>query len=374
MDRFYKYLLVFIYELKKSRTLRKKAGMILDNQVRKRFSANVSSDLKKDFRRYWKGLASAGDKIWLSIYINASGIEDYRYIPETVYYNRAEPSLNNKAFSKAYSDKNFYDSFLDFNLPQTYFKNIEGVFYDSGNNVVDRSSVIKSTDGREKIIIKPSVESGGGRNVLLCHKEKEGFRSTEGLFFSTEQLLAHFGRDFIIQEVVESHPFYSRYNATSLNTIRILTYRSISEEKIHALHNILRAGKTGSITDNQASGGYACGLTSDGCLTGKAVDKYGNVYNAINGITLEPGKKTEGFDRISAAALDIAARFPYSRLLGLDLCLDSQGKVRLIEVNNVNNEINFYQMLDGPLFRDFTDEVISICRSGKRSFLIDFDI
>jgi hypothetical protein len=94
----------------------------------------------------------------------------------------------------------------------------------------------------------------------------------------------------------------------------------------------------------------------------------------VNGKILEAGLKLEGIDEIRETALKVAARFPYSRLLGLDICLDINGNVRLIEVNDVNNEINFYQMLYGPLFRSFTGEIVTWCSQNMRSFLIDFDL
>jgi hypothetical protein len=82
----------------------------------------------------------------------------------------------------------------------------------------------------------------------------------------------------------------------------------------------------------------------------------------------------EGFEKMINTARDLASRYNYARLLGLDLCLNKEGDVTVLEVNNVNNEINFYQMLYGPLFKELTNEVISYCQSHLRSFMIDYEI
>ena len=47
----------------------------------------------------------------------------------------------------------------------------------------------------------------------------------------------------------------------------------------------------------------------------------------------------------------------YSRLMGLDFCVDINNKVILIEINNQFGAISF-QMNAGPLFGEYTDEVI----------------
>ena len=375
MDRLLKLLLVFIYDFRLRRTLRKKAAKIIAFQRQKGFTGSLSKEIKEKYRDLWRGMAAGSDEIWLEIYLNASEIADHRYVPETVYYNLIEPCLNNKTFSKAYTDKNFYKKLSrDLKIPETLIRNIEGVFYDNNDKSVDKQGVLKFLDSAGEFIIKPAVESGGGRDVALCRRHGTGFRTSSGIILDAEAILNRYSKNFIIQEVIIPHPFYEAFNPSSLNTVRMLTYRSVSDERIHILQSILRAGQTGSITDNQASGGFACGLTKDGNLTGKSVDKHGNIYKEVNGISLVPGTQAEGFKLIAGVAAEVASFFPYSRLLGLDLCLDSKGEVRLIEVNNLNNEINFFQMANGPLFGEFTEEIISYCSSNKRSFLIDFEI
>ena len=59
----------------------------------------------------------------------------------------------------------------------------------------------------------------------------------------------------------------------------------------------------------------------------------------------------------------------YSRLMGLDFCVDNKGKVILIEINNQFGAISF-QMNSGPLFGEYTDEIIEYCKqlNSKNNF------
>ncbi|PKP43547.1 MAG: hexapeptide transferase, partial [Bacteroidetes bacterium HGW-Bacteroidetes-12] len=125
---------------------------------------------------------------------------------------------------------------------------------------------------------------------------------------------------------------------------------------------------------NQASGGYACGVSQEGLLTGFCVTKNGGKHNLINNVSLEKGTKLVAFEDVTSRAKEIASKFPYARLLGLDFCVTEGGGTKLIEVNCVNNEINFYQMCNGPLFGNFTEEVILFASENKTSYCFDFNL
>jgi hypothetical protein len=58
-------------------------------------------------------------------------------------------------------------------------------------------------------------------------------------------------------------------------------------------------------------------------------------------------------------------------LLGFDFCVDENANVRLFEVNNLYVGVINQQMSTGPLYREFTDEIIDYClnNKNKRSFV-----
>ncbi len=79
-----------------------------------------------------------------------------------------------------------------------------------------------------------------------------------------------------------------------------------------------------------------------------------------------------GIDEMKNYARNLASKYYYHRLLGFDFCVDNSNRVRLLEINCKNIEINFLQMNNGPLFGDFTDEIIDFCGSNKKSVVLDF--
>lgn len=370
-----KRLISWFFDFNLRMRLNKKIGKITRHQAANRGWINPPHETLVQYRALWRRLGRNPNPEWLKVYGNITGLWDHRYIPESMYYEVVEPCLNNKSFAKSFSDKNLYSVFLrGFNGPEVIVSNIDGVFYNSHLVPIARKEAIDLILSNENIIIKPSVDSGGGKDIALLSVDGGNLASSTGTRVTTDELLVKYSSNYVIQKVIEQHSFYKRFNPSSVNTVRMFTYRSPVDESIHILHTVFRVGAPGKITDNQASGGFACGVNEEGRITGKAVDKYGNSYTVINNINLEKGQRLEGFDELSKCAITVASHFYYSRLLGFDLCIDSDGKARIIEVNNLNHEINFFQMLDGPLFKEFTEEVVSWCSKRSRSFLIDYEL
>jgi hypothetical protein len=145
-------------------------------------------------------------------------------------------------------------------------------------------------------------------------------------------------------------------------------------EKVVILQRILRMGKAGSVVDNQASGGIACGVSPAGVLSVFGIDKYGKKHYDSNGVIFNSVGTLPFIDIVCDTAMGIAQKFPYSRLLGMDFGIDINGKVFLIEVNDSNNEINFYQMNNGPLFGEYTEEITHLCLKEPKSVVIDYNL
>lgn len=367
--------LMSLHSLRQELTYRAKVRRLLRRGHNGKPFPAPPADIAREHRRLWRRLTPHCSSSWLRLYGSISGNWDHRFVPEPVYYCHVEPRLNNKAFSKAHTDKNYMPLFAgNHNTPRTIASNIEGVFTDAGRKVISPHRLFEMLAGYDRFIIKPAIDSGGGKGVSLWQRDGSSFRNDGGSILTPQLLASLYGRNYIIQEVLRQHPFFSYYNPSSVNTLRIMTYRSVAGEAVAVLHAVMRVGRSGSLTDNHAAGGYACGIDNHGALTGTAVTKTGLTLSSVNGRPLVAGTRVQGYDTMKAAALEIASAYRYARLLGLDICLDEKGCVVLMEVNCLNNEINFFQMLGSPLFRDFTGEIVDWCTTATRSFLIDFDI
>lgn len=352
---------------------RKKASIL---KFADRVFQGPSKKTLSDYRRLWKPLIGEADPFYCSIYTEINGNESSLYIPESAYYTVIEPVLNNRAFSLAYADKGFYDILTRRSdlLPKTMLKGIAGVVYDSNLiPVAEKVNLLEYLPIGMEFVLKPASDSAGGRGVGILKVTGENLLTAGDRVFDTalfrEFLLKVYRNNFVIQEKIEQHPWFADFNQTSVNTVRMMTYREPFSESIHCLRSVLRFGRPGSIVDNQASGGMSCGIGEDGRIQGFAIDKYGRRSDVLRGRDEVPG-----FQIMRDAATGIAQRYPYHRVLGFDFCVNAAGEVKLLEINTRNLEINFMQMNLGPLFREFTGEVIDFCMSHSRTIVLDWEL
>ncbi|MHB2149529.1 sugar-transfer associated ATP-grasp domain-containing protein [Calditrichota bacterium LG25] len=372
-DNLSKKIIVILYNYKKNKILTNKISKIASNlNINKRIfnKKKLESHIKK-----WKELYPNVSAKWYKVYSTVLGHEDENFVPENIYYLVIEPTLNNKQVYKAYSDKNFYNLYYDEKLfPNTIIRNIDGVYYDSNYKFISLSNqnLINILSRYKKIIVKPAIDSGGGKAVDLFINTGHFFKNKNKKILSLNYLEKIYKRNFLIQEYISQHAFFKQFNKDSVNTIRIFTYRSVKNNNIIILHSLLRIGRKGNFVDNQASGGISCGIKETGELNSFAIDKYGNKYFEINGINLSNKLKIPYFEEVKIIARQIAEKNIYARLLGLDFYVNNENKIKLIEINNINNEINFYQMNNGSLFGDYTNEIIEFCSKNYKSFVIDY--
>jgi hypothetical protein len=354
-----------------------KRSLALNRKIRHIYNLNKAACSQSVDRRTllaheqkWSPLKKRIDVRWLKIYSAISGQASPDFVPEDIYFLMIEPRLNNADLLFSYKDKNFYELYYAPKVfPRALLRNIDGVYYDGHYNVLKKERLEEGLNSflepEKKIIVKPATATGGGSNVRLFVKQGDAYRNEAGMVLSLASLSRRYGRNFIVQKYIEQHPYFRQFNSTSLNTVRVLTYRSVATEEVHALQAVQRMGRKGSLVDNQAAGGLSCGIGADGTLKSFAVDKYGAIYpKSDEGLSFNQARETVQFEVMKSLAREIARKTYYARVLGFDFCVDENGDVILIEINNRYLEINFLQMNNGPLFAGFTDEVIQFCSGG----------
>lgn len=304
---------------------------------------------------------------WLLYYSYMSGINNHLFVPESVYYSIIEPILNDFTFHKSYSDKNFYDQFYGYDLfPETLFRKIDGKFYDKSYKSLSENALNKFLNfGFDSIVVKPALDSGGGRGVELFIYNSGVYLNKEGVKLNAEYFKNKSLGDIVVQRKIKQVEFLSSFNESSVNTIRVLTYKSVRTGQIHILQAILRIGKSGEFVDNSNAGGYSIGINKEGTLNKFAIDKSGNKFFTLHNIDFSNSFTVPFFDKVIEAAKFIAERNLHHSLLGLDLIICDDFSVKCIEVNNAYNEINFFQCNNGPLFEPFTEEILKYCIENK---------
>lgn len=373
IKNYYKYKKKFVRKYYFHRT--KLTYGIKINKIYEIFKQNNTTnkpgitDIKKH-KEKWSILDKNVNTKFYEIISKVSGKNDINIVPEDIYYGIIEPSLNNYNMNLVYSDKNFYDNYYSNSeiFPKVFLRNINGIYYDRNYEYTENNLDIENYfQYQTKLIVKPSLDTGGGINVQIFYKKDDNKyynKNNEKLTF--QYLDKNYKENYLIQEFIESSTYFKQFNETSLNTIKVFTYRSVKDNSIIINNCVLRIGKEGAELDNETLGGISCFIHSNGKLNDFAVDKYGNKYFHLPhkpDFKFSNCENLPQFDEIKIIAEKIAKKNYYFRLIGFDFCIDSNNKIRLIELNYAGNGISFFQMPNATLFGENTDEIIKFCKN-----------
>lgn len=319
----------------------------------------LSKQRKNEIKNYY---SSIGHKFvntnWHRYYAGVAGEFSKYFIPKTFFYSKLESVLNRSEFD-VLQDKNLLDRlFNNVNRPVCIIKNINGFFYDD-YVLLNEEEAIKKICKYDKFIIKPTIESGGGKNVKKITKETH---SKLDDFEFIKSLFNEYKKDYVIQEVLEQSNFMDKLNPSSLNTIRICTYLRPNEVVI--LSGILRIGGEGMDVDNNAAGGVAVTIESSGRLHKQSYDKH-NFYKEkeIDNVFFDE-LYIPNYDKVKKKVQELHFQIPYFRVISWDIALDKADEPVLLEMNVFGQGVG-QQAHAGPFFKEYTDEVLAIYKSSK---------
>lgn len=261
-------------------------------------------------------------------FYSRTGVFSKDYIPKDFYTLELRPRANVYKFQEAYDDKNIYDILLaGENVVHTILKNMNGYYYFEGKPVSEEEAV-SLCQNMEEVIIKPSMTMQGEGVRLLT--VKNGISNVDGL--TIVQLFKKYKHNFLIQERVKQHKDIAALNPTSVNTMRILTYRSGME--VLLVYSVIRIGRSGQVIDNQCAGGISTTITKDGKLGKVAFGGFSedDVRVTDTGITLD-GYQLPSFDKAIEFVKRLHMKLPYFNIIGWDVAIEENGEPILIEYN-----------------------------------------
>lgn len=306
------------------------------------------------------------DLKWLDFYYSIYGNPDHNFI-SVPFYLYIESCLNDRMLIYAIKEKNFYNKFLTrIPTPTTLLRRINGFYYDDKFKMIDREDIIKYLTEHKKIILKPSIDSGHGNDICVFENKNGIFNN--GTFDLNPEFLDRYNKDFIIQEFITQHSYFSQFNPTCNNTIKIFVYRSIKDDSLNLLHSIFWVGAKGSFLDHDQWGGFGLSINEENKINKYAIDVHGNKYESVYDIMLSSLDKVPGMDEMKALAKKIAGNIYYGRLLAIDFTVNIDGDPLLLEINCRHNGIHQYQMHNGGLFKEFTKEILDYCQNYQPRF------
>lgn len=317
----------------------------------------------------WSALGKA-NPIYFRLFSHYIG-NNLNIIPEDICRNIIEPILDPLIHTQYYSDKNMFDKmFRPGTLPQTVLRKMDGFYYDKDYqriSINDTNSLYKWLNKTQinKIVVKPSVDTGSGVGVRLYEKRDDKWVDMgSGTELDVNTINKEYKDNIIIQECIEQSDDMALFNPTSVNTLRLTLYRSVKSDECHIPSSIFRIGKNGALIDNAHAGGGYVGIKSDGTLCNKVLNQYGDAITEFNGIDFTKERKIKNWDKVVDFAKYIGANIPHHRLLALDIMIDKDGAPRLIEFNCVAYGMWAFQFTTGPALGEYTDEIIEYCKNN----------
>jgi len=128
----------------------------------------IEPEYAQRVKQYWDQYGEKVNLKWWKFYSEKYGQEDVRFIPDDIFYQKIVYQYGRHEFEKAFEDKAYHDIlFSDLRRPKTCFRNINGVLLDEHYNKMTEEEAVAAAQQRDAVIIKPTVETGAGKNVYL---------------------------------------------------------------------------------------------------------------------------------------------------------------------------------------------------------------
>lgn len=321
--------------------------------------SQLSNQEKKEIDDYW---ANFGVKFpnysWFEMYYEVTGIRDPRFIPDTFARFVLYPFYNDVKAYEGWVDKNFFDKFLgkDY-IPLTLCHKFKGHFYDGdwnyyGQNKIDvLAGFIERKAGGDSVVVKDTRDSCAGVGVKIF-----SFKNRRDIL---DFLKSDTRGDFIIQKRLIQHPFFSQFNKSSVNILRIISWKH--DGKVDILSVSVRFGIQGSFTDVAYVNGQeivnVVGVDSIGRINDRWIGFGGN----STAIDIEM-KEIPYFEETLNVVKEAHLKLPPFDVIGWDVTIDDANNPIIIEYNVKRPGTILYQFANGPLAGDYTSSLLSFLK------------
>lgn len=341
-----------------------------ERQVRKSLSKvktkrTLTKDQKKEIIDFYKKLTgktvSTTDHEY---FYSRTGVYSKEYIPMGFFQSELIGRMNRIDHYYSYSDKNLDDILLPgVKHPFYYLKNINGYYYFK-SEPVSKEKAVELCRNLGEVIIKPSMEmKGNGVKKLIV---ANGMTDWEGK--SIEEVFNHYKKDFLIQEAVRQHERLSALNPTSVNTLRMATFRSGME--VLLVYAVIRIGRKGQVIDNQSAGGMSAKILPNGTLGKYAFGKAGDdmIEKTDTGIVLE-GYAIPSYEKAVETVKRLHYSLPLFDVIGWDISINVEGEPVLIEWNGRPGPS---QTACGTGYGELTEKIISEIWNRKNTMVYHY--
>ena len=169
------------------------------------------------------------------------------------------------------------------------------------------------------VFVKKRVELSKGDSVALVDSAAPGF-DLKGCF---DKMVSE-GRH-ILEEKIEQSSIMSSLNASSVNTVRCMTFNT--RKGIIVSYCFLKVGQDGSFVDNGGAGGILIGIDSEsGKASTDGFDEFGTRYEKHPATNVEfKGFQLPEWEQMTSLCKKLSAQTPSVRFVGWDMAHTENG-------------------------------------------------
>lgn len=177
------------------------------------------------------------------------------------------------------------------------------------------------------------TRSYGGKDVHQIKVGPDGSLNCCQRTFNFRELAR--GSVYIVQEAVRQHPEMDEFNASSVNTVRLVTAWNQSTGAVECLTpGVFSIGRKNSGVANICSGSIGVGILADGSLAnyGFRDGEHGEpilvTHHLDYGYSFE-GRQVPGYAEVKRVVLEAHRHLPEMRAIGWDVALSANGPIVL---------------------------------------------
>ena len=286
---------------------------------------------------------------YLTCFIYRKGIVNiYDYLPEKEAY-RVQDQINDPKYSDIISNKlSFLEHFERVSIPVPMllgYNILDKLYLRTDQNwkafEITHKDIFKDTlvsflqsYDKESVFIKQIRGCEGKGAYKISINELNNPENLRRIYNSVKSDY------YVFQSVINQHPELSELNPSSLNTVRIDTFKP-QRGNAEILSAFIRVGSKGNFVDNIASGGVYTGIHLDTGILKKEALTIFHGSNDVLGLgpfksspatgILFDGFKVPHFNNVKETVIKAANLGPQS-LIGWDIAVSESGPV-LIEAN-----------------------------------------
>lgn len=313
------------------------------------------------WRKYDKNLSPLCYRVF-SRYVK----EGADIIPLEFIASMVEPILTPRKYQFYYSDKNNFNKLLpEVFMPKVFLMNIDGFMYDGKYNLLKHDEVEAYLRGlsksQDRIVLKPSRQASGVGVQILKKDAYGNFANGKGRMLSLQMLKEDYGANYLLQECLNQSDYMSQFNSSSINTIRIATYRD-GNGRVNYMSGGLRIGAKGAEVDNAHAGGKFCGVANNGKIGNYVCDWLGVRQTEYNGLDFKNNDWIiPNYNEVKKFAINVSERLLHHDLIALDIALNKENEPQLIEFNVGGFGAWFFLMGGNSVFSSFEDLIMERC-------------